>query len=281
MVVGTWLAAPSLLAQTAAQAPTQTAVQAPTQTAVQTPTPAAPKPHKHHKTPPKPLVLPPLPVGPLSQVPMDQLPPTPANVSYQGGLLTISAQNATLGEILRDVRKLTGASIEIPKDSSGASERVVAHLGPGAPRDVLAVLLNGTSFNYVMLGSPSDPLAVASVILMTRTSATGEAQTAANGNPGAAPVNRFAPPFNQQAMAQPGQHPGAQTVEAEDNADDADDADDNADDQTQPAQPAANVQQQPDPNQPNAGPRTPEQVLDMLQRQRQQPGALPPPQPPQ
>jgi hypothetical protein len=42
---------------------------------------------------------------------MDQLPPTPAKVSYQGGLLTISAQNSTLGEILRDVRRLTGASI--------------------------------------------------------------------------------------------------------------------------------------------------------------------------
>jgi len=42
------------------------------------------------------------------------------------------AQNSTLGEILRDVRKLTGASIEIPQ-GSGASERVIAHLGPGAP----------------------------------------------------------------------------------------------------------------------------------------------------
>jgi len=48
-------------------------------------------------------------------------------------LLTISAQNSTLSEILRDVRKLTGASIEIPA-GLGANERVVTHLGPGAPR---------------------------------------------------------------------------------------------------------------------------------------------------
>jgi hypothetical protein len=211
----------------------------------------------------------------------------PAEVSYQGGLLTISAQNSTLGEILRDVRKLTGAAIEIPKDSTGASERVIAHLGPGAPRDVLAVLLNGTSFNYVILGSLSDPTAVASVILMAKASAAGEAQTATNAdpnNPGAAPVNRFTPPFSQRIMPQPGQPQAAQTVEADDDADDADNADDNADDQAQPGQPAANVQeqQQPDANQQNAGPRTPEQVLEMLQRQRQQggPGSIPP-QPPQ
>jgi hypothetical protein len=46
----------------------------------------------------------------------------------------------------------------------------------------------------------------------------------------------------------------------------------------------ANVQdqqQQPDPNQPNAGPKTPEQILEMLRRQ--QPGAsvMTPPPPPQ
>jgi hypothetical protein len=219
---------------------------------------------------------------------MDQIPATPAKVGFQGGLLTISAQNSTLGEILRDVRKLTGASIEIPKDSAGASERVIAHLGPGAPRDVLAVLLNGTSFNYVILGSLSDPTSVASVILMPKGSAEGEKQAAANPNNPGAPGNRFPPaPLGQQVMPQPGQSPGAQVVEADDTTDDdAENADDSADDQAPAAQPAANVQDQrpPDGAQPDAGPKTPEQILDLLQRQRQQPpggpGAIPP-QPPQ
>src|SRR5271157_2446658 len=71
-----------------------------------TPAPAAH--HKSHKKP-APFVLPPLPAGPLRQVPMDQLPAAAPVVTYQNGLLTIAAQNATLGEILRDVRKLTGA----------------------------------------------------------------------------------------------------------------------------------------------------------------------------
>jgi hypothetical protein len=265
----------------------QTAAQKPAAAAPKTAAPAASKHHHRHKThskAPKPLVLPPLPDGPLSQVPLDQLKAMPAEVSYQGGLLTISAQNSTLGEILRDVRKLTGASLEIPKESTGASERVIAHLGQGAPRDVLAVLLNGTSFNYVLLGSSSDPTAVASVILMAKASAAGETRTAANRGPGAAPGRRF--PLNRQAVGQPGQPPAEQTAEADDDADAADSADDNADDsaddQVQPAPPAANVQeqQQPDSNEPSTGPRTPEQVLQMLQR-RGQPGgpdAAPPPQ---
>jgi len=273
IALGLLLAASVLLAQTAL-------AQNAGQTAAQTAPPATP-PHKSHKTP-KPLVLAPLPGGPMSQLPMDQLPATPAKVSYQGGLLTISAQNSTLGEILRDVRKLTGASIEIPP---GTNERVVTDLGPGAPRDVLAVLLNGSSFNYVMLGSNSDPTAVSSVILMAKPSAPGEAQTAANvyeNNPGAAPANRFPP--------QPGQALIAPAVEADDSKDD--DADDSADDQVQPqpqpgqpAQPGANAQdqqQQPEPNQPSAGPRTPEQILEMLRRQQQSGGAVvTPPQPPQ
>src|SRR5271166_2174912 len=104
----------------------------------------------------KQAVLAPLPDGLPSHSPTDQIPETPAKVSYQDGLLTISAENSSLGEILRAVRKLTGASIEIPP-GSGANERVVTHLGPGAPREILAVLLNGSAFNYVMVGSDSDP----------------------------------------------------------------------------------------------------------------------------
>ncbi len=234
-----------------------------------------------------------MPAGPLHQLPMDQIPATPAKVTFEGGLLTISAHNSTLAEILRDVRKLTGASIEIPP---GANERVVANLGPGAPRDVLVGLLNGCSFNYVMLGSNTDPMAVSSVILTAKSSAPGEAQTVANVYPNEAGpqpppgmTQRFPHPgpFNgQPIIAQPA---NGQTTDADDSKDDdADSADDNADDssaqvqsgQAQPDGTAADQQAQPDPNQPNAGPKTPEQILEMLRRS--QPGQTPltPPAPP-
>lgn len=251
--------------------------------------------HKSHKT--APLVLPPLSSGPLSQLPMDQIPASPAKVSYEGGLLSISAQNSNLGEILREVRQLTGASIEIPA-GSGANERVVTHLGPGAPRDVLAGLLNGSSFNYVMMGSSTDPAAVASVILTAKPSAsgapTGETQTAANvyqNNPVVMQNNFPHPqPFSPAVIQpQPGGEPAA---DADDSKDEEENADDNTDEQgqpqAQPGQPAGNTlnpqDQQPsqDPNQPNAGPKTPEQILDMLRRPQQPGGAIiTPPQPPQ
>ena len=230
-----------------------------------------------------------MPRGPLSQLPMDQIPPSPAKVSFQNGLLSISAQNSPLGEILRDVRNLTGASIDVPA-GSGANERVVAQLGPGAPRDVLAGLLNGTSFNYVMMGSSADPASIASIILTSKPSATGEVQTAAanvyqTDEPAA---NRFPMQpmrYQQNVMGPATQQPGvvqaapgvAQPGAAadDDSKDDEDSADDNADDPAQPGQPdtsGAGAQgAQPDPNQPpNAGPRTPEQILEMMRRQQQQ-----------
>lgn len=222
---------------------------------------------------------------------MDQIPATPAKVTYQGGLLTISAQNSTLDEILRDVRKLTGATIEIPQ-GSGANERVVTDIGPGTPRDVLALLLNGSLFNYVIVGSSSDPSAVSSVIISAKPSSPGDVQTAAsvypNNAPAAIPPNRFPQPqpFNQNGVVpQPAGGQPADT-QADDTKDDEENADENAEDQSQPVQPGAPVtnaqeQQQADPNQPNAGPKTPEQILEML-RHQQQPGAavIPPPQPP-
>jgi hypothetical protein len=289
LFLGFWLASPALIAQSLpaqAAAPQTVAPKAADPTKVQANAPAHSHPrHKVHKTQ-KPLVLPPLPSGPLSQLPMDQIPPTPAKVNFQGGMLTISAQNSTLGEILRDVRKLTGAVIDIPP-GSGANERVIVSLGPGAPRDVLARLLNGSSFDYVMVGSTTDPGAVSSVMLMAKPLAPGETQTAANvyqSTPEAPAANNFPhpQPFNSPVVAlQPdhGQRVAGQPANANgDDKDDDADSDDSADDQGQ-AQPdanAANGQDQPDANQPSAGPKTPEQILEMLRRPQQQPGAAAP-----
>jgi hypothetical protein len=159
---------------------------------------------------------------------------------------------------------------------------------------VLAVLLNGSSFNYVMIGSNSDPTAVASVVLMAKPSAAGDNQppatVAANVYQNSPPVPPHPMPFNRPGGFSP--QPQPQVVNPEADSDDAKDdeaeAADDADDQAQPTpggqpgQPDANAQQATDPNQPNAGPKTPEQILEMLRRQQQgQPGAQPPQQPPQ
>ena len=97
---------------------------------------------------------------------LEQSPPTAPQVSLQNGQLTINASNSTLGQVLRAVQSRTGAAVEIPP--AAANERVVAQLGPGQPRDVLNSLLNGTRFNYVILGVNGDPGGVQRVILTPR-----------------------------------------------------------------------------------------------------------------
>jgi hypothetical protein len=147
------------------------------------------------KIPPKQAQLPPPPVGPLSQIPMDQIPPAPPHVSYQYGLLTIVAQNSTLAAILVDVRKLTGASIDVPEN---ATERVVTRLGPGPVRDVLASLLNGTKFNYVMIGSPKDPAALSALLLSAKPADGGTTPNAP-----VAMVDQSAPAFPPEPVPAP------------------------------------------------------------------------------
>jgi len=225
------------------------------------------------------FVLPPAPVGPLPQVPLDQLPAAPPQVNFQNGRLSILAQNSTLGDILREVRKLTGASIEIPPN---ATERVVASLGPAPPRDVLAALLNGTSFNYVMVGSVTDPTALSSVVLSVRPAGAGTQTVAAVSQP--TPV--YSAP--ERTELGPGMRPGGflprvqpvtpqpanpQVASGDDNADEQD-AEENDQDE------ADNQDQNGGTPQPNAGPKTPDQILQMLQKQQQQQQQQQPGQPP-
>jgi hypothetical protein len=105
--------------------------------------------------------------GASSQVslPPEQMPASPPEVQFHQGQLTIKASNSTLGDILRGVCRETGASEEVTGD---ATERVIGRFGPGPARDVLASLLNGSHFNYVLLGSAQNPLALDRVILTSR-----------------------------------------------------------------------------------------------------------------
>ena len=236
---------------------------------------------KHKSPKPKPVqpfVMPPMPPGPLPQVPLDQLPAVPPQVSYQNGNLTIVAENSTLGDILKEVRKRTGASIDVP---GNATERVATQLGPGSARDVLTTLLNGTSFNYVMVGSASDPMTLSSVVL-TPKPASGAIQTAQAQPAPVYTAPNFGPGTGRPGFVPPQPAP-VQTADADEDKDD-EDADNSDQDQQaegqlgQPGTPAgmqaAPMPQQADgtdaSGQPNAGPRTPQQILQMLQQQRQQ-----------
>ena len=179
-----------------------------------------------------------------------QMPASPPQVSFHNGQLTIVAPNSTLGDILRAVRAQTGASVEVP---GNAPERVVVKLGPGPARDVLASLLNGSHFNYVLLGSITDPAQVEKIIL---TSKAGSAPV-----DGSDAAKQAGNPPGQGILQQAAEVP--EEMQGEDPADDATDADNQAD--------QANQADEPQANQPNGQPaiKTPEQLLQELQRQQQ------------
>lgn len=194
--------------------------------------------------------LPSGPTGPIQQVPLDWMAPVAPQVAYEKGQLTIVAPNSTLGDILRAVRKQTGAEIEIPD----AKERVVTHLGPGPARDVIAELLNGSRFNYVLLGSPQDPTVLTRVVLVAKTAPdTGGVQLAGQQQAATRQLGMLAPP-----------PPEEMSTDSSDTSA-ADDSDNNTADQpaAEGEQPAATA-----PDQPTI--KTPQQLLqEMQQRQLQ------------
>ena len=112
----------------------------------------------------------------------EQMPPRPPKVTYLDGQLTILAENSSLADILSAVSSQTGVVIDLPPGSG--SDRVASRMGPGPARDVLAALLNGSRFDYVMTGSPSNPAGVEHIILIPR--GDGSESTSPMGNPGIA-----------------------------------------------------------------------------------------------
>jgi hypothetical protein len=95
-------------------------------------------------------------------------------VGYANGELMVKADKATLAEILNEVRRQTGASISMPPAAN--QEQVFGSFGPAAPRDVLSSILNGSQFNFIILGAENDASRLQSVTLTSRDG--GESQPA-------------------------------------------------------------------------------------------------------
>jgi hypothetical protein len=232
----------------------------------------APQHSARKKASKKPQLLPPPlpsgPTGPVQAIPLDAIAAVPPQVSYQNSQLTIVAPNSTLADILRAVRKQTGADIEVP----AAPERVVTHLGPGPARDVLAELLNGSRFNYVLLGSQTDDSALTKVVLVAKTGSDTIAPPPPTPDPALGIAQANTPPAPAQEQQQP------DTAEA----DQVDDNAANVDDAAAQDQPPQEAEQQPNPNeQQQPGVKTPQQMLqEMQQRQLQMQQQQPPGQPP-
>jgi antitoxin (DNA-binding transcriptional repressor) of toxin-antitoxin stability system len=88
------------------------------------------------------------------------------DVTYRNGLLGIRANKVTLSEVLYAVQQRTGAEVSI---AAGAEqEKVVAEIAPAPAPEVLARLLNGSKFNFLILSAVNDPQKLDRVILSTR-----------------------------------------------------------------------------------------------------------------
>jgi len=136
---------------------------------------------------------------------IEALPQPALQVTYRDGLLGIHSNKATLSEVLFAVQQRTGADISI---AAGAEqEQVVADIAPAPAPEVLARLLNGSRFNFLILNAADDPARLDRVILTTRTD------------------GGFVPPPPQQAQNQqaseeepvyvPSQGPNPPTAEAQ------------------------------------------------------------------
>jgi hypothetical protein len=102
---------------------------------------------------------------PLEPVMLEETPAISPSVTYEKGALTILAQNASFSDVLRAIQRCTGTEIDIPPH---ATERVAGVWGPGTVQDVIASFLEGSRFNYIILGSNAAPSAPTRVILSVR-----------------------------------------------------------------------------------------------------------------
>lgn len=214
---------------------------------------------------PSPAKPPAAPVAaPQETQPQPQLPPatpehgpaSPPDVRFQGGQLTIVARNSNMSDVLNQVKQKTGASVDMP---AASNERVVGQFGPGAPREVMAQLLNGSHYDYVLLGSPGEPTGLNKIVLMAR---------AVGPEPAQKQVAQPQPGFQPNAVMQAPQEAEPDQNVVEENSAEPDQAE-------QPEQPEMQ-QEEPQPGAPGQPPngqpvvKTPEQLLRELQQQQQQ-----------
>jgi hypothetical protein len=98
---------------------------------------------------------------------IEEIPPSPLQVSYSDGLLGIHSNKATLSEVLYAVQQRTGADIQIP--AGAEQEPVVTEIAPAPAAEALTRLLKGSRFNFLILNSAQDPQKLDRVILSVRT----------------------------------------------------------------------------------------------------------------
>ncbi|MHB1838124.1 MAG: hypothetical protein ACYCPD_00025 [Acidobacteriaceae bacterium] len=106
-------------------------------------------PRRHAK--PAAAAVTPAPVAPAPPVaPADQ-PADPAIIDFSNGLLSVHAQNSSLIDILTQISRRTGLVIE----GLSHDARMYGQYGPDNLSATLSALLDGSGYNYVIVGGGS------------------------------------------------------------------------------------------------------------------------------
>lgn len=156
-----------------------------------------------------------------------------------GGLLTVAAENSTLADILKAIETVTHATLE---GTQPDAERVFGQFGPGAPRQVLNSILSGSRYDFILVGAVDDPSSVERIMLSPHGAAP-----AVRGNQGQMAARQNAPLNAEDEDNDVAEQPVIQ----------------------QPPPPVPSEQVQPPAGQQQQV-KTPEQLLQELQRLRQQ-----------
>ncbi len=160
--------------------------------------------------------------------------PSQASITWNSEGLRIHAANSTLSQILNQISTHTGAKIEgLSKD-----ERVFGDYGPGEAKDVLAQLLHGSGYDYLMLGDEGQGTPRSVILSVRKNTPAPNGNSAANPAPDQPDDDSVVEPDNEEPEQQP-----------------------------QVFQPP-----QPQPQQPEnpQGPMTPQQRMQLMQQQRLQ-----------
>ena len=103
-------------------------------------------------------------------------------LDYRNGKVSVVAEKAELGKLLAALGKKIGASIDVAPEI--AREPVVARIGPASPALVLAQLLDGPKFEYIVMGSDENGHGLKRVIVRQRNSFGREPLAAMKPGPG-------------------------------------------------------------------------------------------------
>ena len=212
-------------------------------------TPTAPLPAAYSTLPPAQPTIQPDTQAPVAVISHE---PKHADVSYAQGMLSISANDSSLNQILRQISHETGIKIT----GGVTDERVFGRYGPSTPSQILSALLDGTGSNMLLVHR--DGSTPAELVLTPRMG-------------GPTPPNPNAAIFSEQ----PG--PAAAPQNAGDSEQRRNPAPSTSSEQNGPPVAPLSNSASPDPSaepqSPN-GVKTPQQIYDQLERLRaQQPTA--------